>query len=158
MVAGLADVNGADLMIGEIIGTKRGTDARDHGRFPAGASPLEHFPTNLAHRDCRRKPLGKEACAGLADCPFKQDDAVRGPSCEPPSGAGPFWPICCVSRRSRCDGIALSTIPTRNASRSAMTRALGQNRLRHGEPDWSESALSMPDVFSPKVPNENSPV
>ncbi|OYU34679.1 MAG: hypothetical protein CFE35_14125 [Novosphingobium sp. PASSN1] len=47
----------------------------------------------MVHRDCRRKPLGKEPCAGRAGSPSKQGDAVRGASCGNPSGAGPFWPI-----------------------------------------------------------------
>ncbi|MCB2088237.1 MAG: hypothetical protein KDD98_05350 [Sphingomonadaceae bacterium] len=56
-------------------------------------SALEHFPTILDHRDCGRKLLGEEPCAGRAGCPSQQGDAVRGASCCNPARAGPFWPI-----------------------------------------------------------------
>ena len=106
---------------------------------------LEHFPTNLAHRDCVRKPLGKERRAVRAGSPFRWRDAAsvflaeRLPDATQ-KGRAAFGPS------QRCQRTLASVTMGQHSSLlspRALSGSLGPNRLRHGEPDWSESACLM---------------
>ena len=61
---------------------------------------------------------------------------------ERPRRGGPLLAHCGVFRRSQWARIAPSSIPTRNALRSAKLGALGQNRLRQGGSTSCHHALN----------------
>jgi len=90
---------------------------------------LEPFPINPGHRDCRRRRLGKERSAGgLVARPSKATPSERPPAATP-KGRAPFGRL-----------LRLSSVTMRQHG-SLLDPCTRQNRLRPGDPDWSEKDL-----------------